>query len=97
MINVTKTFLPPLKEYTEYLKKIWKTGIVTNQGSLIEELEYKLKEYLGVKNLLIVSNGTIALQIAIKALEFKGEVITTPYSYVATTTSLLWENCKPVF
>lgn len=97
MINVTKTYLPPLEEYTEYLKKIWKTGFITNQGPLIEELENKLKEYLGVKNILIVSNGTIALQIAIKALGLENEVITTPYSYVATTTSLLWENCKPVF
>jgi len=97
MINVTKTFLPPLDEYNDYLKKIWKSGWITNQGPLIEELEEKLKQYLGVKNLLIVSNGTIALQFAIKALELSGEVLTTPYSYVATTTSILWENCKPVF
>ena len=97
MINVTKTFLPPLEEYTEKLKQIWKTHWVTNQGPLAEDLEKKLKEYLGVKNLLLVSNGTIALQIAIKALELKGEIITTPYSYVATTTSILWENCTPVF
>lgn len=97
MINVTKTFLPPLDEYIEQLKKIWNTNWVTNQGPLVEELEFKLKEYLGVKNLLLVSNGTIALQIAIKALELKGEIITTPFSYVATTTSILWENCSPVF
>lgn len=97
MINVTRTFLPPIEEYTEYLKQIWKSGWVTNQGVLVEELEKKLTEYLGVKNLLIVSNGTIALQLAIKALELSGEIITTPYSYVATTTALLWENCKPVF
>ncbi|MEO8665003.1 MAG: DegT/DnrJ/EryC1/StrS family aminotransferase [Ignavibacteria bacterium] len=97
MINVTKTYLPPLSEYETYLKKIWETSWVTNQGPLVEELEYKLREYLGVKNLLLVSNGTIALQIAIKALELKGEIITTPYSYAATTTSILWENCLPVF
>ncbi|MBK8551305.1 MAG: DegT/DnrJ/EryC1/StrS family aminotransferase [Ignavibacteria bacterium] len=97
MINVTKTFLPPLEEYTEKLKSIWGTSWVTNQGPLAEELERELKEYLGVKNLLLVTNGTIALQIAIKALDLKGEIITTPYSYVATTTSILWENCTPVF
>lgn len=97
MINVTKTFLPPLEEYIGQLKKIWNTNWVTNQGPLAEELEIKLKEYLGVKNLFLVSNGTIALQIAIKALDLKGEIITTPYSYVATATSILWENCTPVF
>lgn len=97
MINVTKTFLPPLEEYTEKLKQIWETHWVTNQGPMAEELENRLKEYLGVKNLMLVSNGTIALQIAIKALELSGEIITTPYSYVATTTSILWENCTPVF
>jgi len=97
MINVTKTFLPPAEEYNEYLKKIWETHWVTNQGPLCEELELKLKKYLGVKNLLLVSNGTIALQLAIKALDLKGEIITTPYSYVATVNSIIWENCTPVF
>ncbi len=97
MINVTKTFLPPLEEYIEKLKLIWETSWITNQGPLAEQLEQQLKEYLGVKNLLLVSNGTIALQIAIKALDLSGEIITTPYSYVATTTSILWENCVPVF
>lgn len=97
MINVTKTFLPPLDEYIKYLEEIWGTNWVTNQGPLVERLEQQLKEYLGVRNLLLVSNGTIALQIAIKVLDLKGEIITTPYSYVATTTSILWENCYPVF
>ncbi|MFZ1322535.1 MAG: DegT/DnrJ/EryC1/StrS family aminotransferase [Ignavibacteria bacterium] len=97
MINVTKTFLPPAEEYNEYLKKIWANNWVTNQGPLCEELENKLKDYLGVKNLLLVSNGTIALQIAIKALDLKGEIITTPFSYVATVNSIIWENCTPVF
>lgn len=97
MINVTKTFLPPIEEYIEKLKQVWETHWITNQGPLAEDLERQLKEYLGVKNLLLVSNGTIALQIAIKALELKDEIITTPYSYVATTSSILWENCTPVF
>lgn len=97
MINVTKTYLPPLEDYIHYLKKIWEKGWVTNNGSLVQELEEKLKKYLGVKNLFFTSNGTIALQIAIKALQLKKDIITTPFSYVATTTSILWENCKPVF
>ncbi len=97
MINVTKTFLPPLNEYIDYLKKIWESGWITNQGPLSEELESKLKDFLNVKNLLLVSNGTIALQLAIKALGLTGEIITTPYSYVATTNSIIWENCAPVF
>jgi dTDP-4-amino-4,6-dideoxygalactose transaminase len=97
VINVTKTFLPPLDEYTDYLKKIWETNWITNQGPLTEELEIKLKGYLDVKNLLLVSNGTIALQLAIKALGLSGEIITTPYSYAATTNSIIWENCTPVF
>lgn len=97
MINVTKTFLPPLNEYIEYLEKIWESNWITNQGPLSEELESRLKDFLNVNNLLLVSNGTIALQLAIKALSLKGEIITTPYSYVATTNSILWENCTPVF
>ena len=97
MINVTKTFLPPINEYIEYLEKIWESNWITNQGPLSEELESKLKNFLNVNNLLLVSNGTIALQLAIKALALKGEIITTPYSYVATTNSILWENCTPVF
>ena len=97
MINVTKTYLPPVEEYIEKIRSVWENNWITNQGPLAEELESELKNYLGVKNLLLVSNGTIALQIAIKALELKDEIITTPYSYVATTSSILWENCTPVF
>lgn len=97
MINVTKTYLPPLEEYTRYLEQIWKQGWVTNNGPLVLELEEKLKEYLGVKHLIFCSNGTIALQIAIKAMGLKKEIITTPFSYVATVNSILWENCTPVF
>lgn len=96
-INVTKTFLPPFEEYTAMLKTAWDEGWITNNGALLQELEHKLKDYLGVKNLLVCSNGTIALQMALKALNITGEVITTPFSYVATTTTILWENCTPVF
>lgn len=97
MINVTKTYLPPLEEYVEYLQGIWERNLVTNNGPLVKELEAKLKEYLGVKHLFFVNNGTIALQIAFKALGLQGEIITTPFSYVATTSSIVWEGCQPVF
>src|ERR1051325_3469203 len=97
MINVTKPFLPPRKEYEQYLEAIWKRNWLTNDGPLLNELELKLKQYLELDHLLFVANGTIALQIAIKALELKGEIITTPFSFVATTSSIVWENCTPVF
>jgi dTDP-4-amino-4,6-dideoxygalactose transaminase len=97
MINVTKTFFPPQEIYQQYLDSIWGQKWITNHGPLVVELESLLKNYLGVPNLHFLNNGTIALQIAIKALELKGEVITTPFSYVATTSSLMWENCRPVF
>lgn len=96
-INVTKSFLPPFEEYQEAIKGIWENTWLTNNGPLVRKLESQLKGYLGVENLLYVGNGTIALQIAVKAMELKGEIITTPFSYCATTTSILWENLKPVF
>lgn len=97
MINVTKAFLPPLEEYERYLAGIWDRCHLTNHGPLVLELEAKLKDYFGVKYFLFLNNGTIALQLAIKALELKGEIITTPFSYVATTSSIVWENAVPVF
>lgn len=97
MIPVTKPFMPPIEDYQKYLKGIWEREYITNNGPLVQELEYKLKEYFGVENLLYLSNGTIALQIAIKALGLENEIITTPFSYVATTSSIVWEGCEPVF
>lgn len=97
MINVTKSFLPPLEEYIKYLEKIWDVNWLTNHGPLLQELETRLAEYLGVPYISYVSNGTIAIQIALRALDIQGEVITTPFSYVATTNSILWEHCQPVF
>lgn len=97
MINVTQTFLPPLEDYVARLEKIWASKLLTNRGELVREMEADLREYLGVKHLLAVNNGTIALQIAIKALDLAGEIITTPFSYVATVSSIVWENCAPVF
>ncbi|HCW08965.1 MAG TPA: aminotransferase DegT [Cytophagales bacterium] len=97
MIPVTKPFLPPQEEYEAYLKGIWQRNWLTNNGPLVNELELQLKNYLGLKHLLYVSNGTIAIQLAIKALGLKGQIITTPFSYVATTSSIVWEGCEPVF
>ncbi len=97
MIYVTKPYLPPLEKYQEYVERIWERNYLTNQGPELVSLEDRLKKYLAVDNFMVVSNGTIALQLAIKTLGIKGEVITTPFSYVATTNSLIWENCKPVF
>lgn len=97
MINVTKAYLPPFDEYHAYLKEIWENGWLTNNGNCVVRLEKELRDYLGVKYLQCVSNGTLALQIAIRALDLKGEIITTPFSYVATTDSIIWENCTPVF
>jgi len=97
MINVTQPFLPPIDEYFSYVKSIWDRKWLTNNGPLVNELELQLKDYLGLDHLLFLTNGTIALQIAIKALELKGKIITTPFSYVATTSSIVWEGCEPVF
>jgi len=97
MINVAKPFLPPIEEYIEYIEGIWERNWLTNNGPLVNELELKLKDYLNIKHLLYLTNGTMALQIAIKALNLKGEIITTPFTYIATSSSIVWEGCKPVF
>lgn len=97
MIPVTKPFLPPKEEVYELLNGVWERNWLTNDGPLVKQYEQELKESLGVSNLSLVTNGTIALQLAIKALNLSGEIITTPFSYVATTSSIVWESCKPVF
>lgn len=97
MIPVIKPFLPPQETYSKYLDGIWQRNWLTNMGPLASELEVKLKEYLQVKHILFVTNGTVALQMAIKALDLKGEIITTPFSFIATTSSIVWEGCQPVF
>lgn len=97
MINVTKTFLPPQEEYQAILNKVWKNSWLTNRGVLVQELEGKLQSYLQSPPLIAMTNGTLPLQIAIKALGLSGEIITTPFSYVATTSSIVWEGCTPVF
>jgi len=97
MINVTKTFFPPLEEYTTQIERVWKNQWLTNRGELVLELEEKLKAYLEVSNIILMNNGTIPLQIALKILGKGGEIITTPFSYVATTAAIVWEQCTPVF
>ena len=97
MIPVSKPFLPEPALYNSYLEGIWKRHWLTNNGPLVQDLEQQLKKYLGVKHLIFVNNGTIALQIALKALNKRGDIITTPFSYVATTNTILWEGCRPVF
>lgn len=97
MINVTKTEMPPLSEYMGYLKKIWKSSWLTNDGEFITELEKKLARYLDVPYVVCVANGTLAIQLALKALDLSGEVITTPFTFPATTNAIIWEGLTPVF
>lgn len=97
MINVTKTFLPPQIEYNKIVQRAWDNIWLTNRGELTLELESRLKKYLKIDNIIITNNGTIPLQIALKLLGIGGDIITTPFSYVATSAAIVWENCKPVF
>jgi dTDP-4-amino-4,6-dideoxygalactose transaminase len=96
-VFVTQPYLPPLEEFIPYLEKIWDNKILTNGGPFHQQLEQALCDYLGVKHLALFTNGTIALVTALQALRITGEVITTPYSFVATAHSLLWNGIKPVF
>ncbi|WP_316753574.1 DegT/DnrJ/EryC1/StrS family aminotransferase [Pedobacter gandavensis] len=97
MIPVTKPFLPQMEDFNRYVSSIWERQWLTNNGPLVNELELKLQEYLNIKHLLFVANGTLALQLAIKALGVRGEVITTAFSYVATSSSIAWEGCVPIY
>lgn len=97
MIYVTQPNMPPLDEFTAYLEKIWESKWLTNQGPFHEQLEEELCRYLGVEHISLFSNGTLALLTALQALHIGGEVITTPFSFVATTHALWWNNIKPVF
>lgn len=96
-IYVTQPYLPPLEEFIPYLEKIWENKILTNCGPFHQQLEQALCDYLGVQHLSLFTNGTLALVTALQALRITGEVITTPYSFVATAHSLLWNGIKPVF
>ncbi len=96
-IYVTQPAMPPLEEFREYLEKIWETRVLTNHGPFHQQFESALAEYLGVKHISVFVNGTIALITALQALRITGEVITSPFSFVATTHSLWWNNIRPVF
>ena len=97
MINVTKTYLPSKEKYQKYIDEIFESGQVTNNGPMVKRLEKRLADYLGVKNIVLVANGTMALGIAYKLLRLEGEVITTPFSFVATASSLAYGGLKPAF
>ena len=99
MIPVTKSFLPPIEEYMAQVQRAYDNQWLTNRGELVQELEIKIVNYLQLSNtnILCTNNGTTPLQIALNALGKNGEIITTPFSYVATTAAIVWENCPPVF
>lgn len=96
-IFVTKAFLPPLEEYNALMKQVWDNGWVTNHGPMLREFEKTLVERFGLTHSVFMVNGTIALNMAIRALELKGEIITTAFTHPVTTSSIQWENCEPVF
>ncbi len=96
-IYVTQPSLAPLEEYMEILKGVWDRNILTHNGPLVQQLENEISEKLKLPNFVAVSNGTIAIQMAIKALELKGEIITTPFTWIATVSAITWEGCTPVF
>ena len=96
-IYVTMPSLAPLDEYTDLLKGVWESGILTHNGPLVQRFEKELVSKLGLSNFVAVTNGTIAIQMAIKALELKGEIITTPFTWIATVSAIKWEGCSPVF
>ena len=96
-IYVTQPSLAPLEELTELLKGVWERGILTHNGPLVQRLEKEICNKVDLKNFITVINGTIAIQMAIKALELKGEIITTPFTWVATLSAIQWEGCTPVF
>ena len=97
MIRVTKTYMPDKQKFLSYVDKIYESKWVTNNGPLVKELEQRLADHLNVKNIVLVANGTIALEIAYRLLKLKGKVITTPFSFVATTSSLVSNGLEPVF
>jgi dTDP-4-amino-4,6-dideoxygalactose transaminase len=97
IINVTKTYLPDKEKYKQYVDEIYANNWVTNNGPLVQRLEKRLAHYLGVKNIVLVANGTVALEIAYRTLGLKGFVVTTPFSFVATTSSLVTNGLLPIF
>lgn len=96
-IYVTQPTLAPLEEFREYLDQIWRTGVMTHNGPLMQRLERELCEYLHVRDTVCLANGTLAMQLAIRAFDLRGEIITTPFSFIATANAIQWEHCTPVF
>lgn len=96
-INVTKSFLPPIEEFMQEIQQIWNTHHLTNEGPILKKLEEKLCAFLDVPYVCIVSNGSLALQLAIRAMNLSGKIATTPFTYVATANAIMWEHCTPVF
>ncbi len=97
-LQVTRVFLPPFEEYCELLRQIWATHVVTNDGPLYQQFEEQLRQYTSLTHLACLGNGTLALQLALRALDLNGsDVITTPFTHVASSGSLLWEQCRPVY
>lgn len=96
-VYVTMPSLAPLEEYMDILKGVWQRGILTHNGPLVQQFEKDFLKLYGIKNMVSVSNGTIAIQMAIRALGLKGEIITTPFTWVATISAIIWEYCTPVF
>lgn len=97
MINVTKTYLGDIDKFKTYVEGIYSRGWLTNHGPLVCELEARLRDYLGVKHVILTNNGTLALQVAYRALGLSGSAVTTPFSFVATSSSLQWEGIRPIF
>ncbi len=97
MIQVTRPFLPPRAEYEAFIRQIWDNNWLTNNGPLLIELEHQLKTYLGVERLMMMTNGTVTLQALLKTIHRKGKILTTPFSYIATCSAILWEGFTPVF
>ena len=97
MISVTKPYLPPAKKYKKYIDRIYGSGWITNNGPLYTELSSRLSDYLGVKNFVLVANGTLALNISYKLLNLEKTVITTPFTFVATTSSIVWNGSNVLF
>lgn len=96
-IYVTMPTLAPLSEVNELLQRVWTSGIMTHNGPILQEFERKVAEWHGMEHHTVVVNGTIALQLAIKALGLKGEIITSPFSFIATTSAIMYEGCTPVY
>ena len=96
-IFVTQPSLAKLRTYTSILESVWESGILTHNGPIVQKLEMDLSKKIGIKNFVAVTNGTVALQMAIKALDLKGEIITTPFTWIATISAIKWERCTPVF